>query len=1387
MATRVAAAGGGNFSVGATWVGGVAPTAADDAQLDATSGNVTIDTTGCVARSLDCTGYTGTLSHTSGMILTLGDATAGTGSIALKFVAGMTYTLGDAASSKIVYASTSATQQTVTTAGKTMGNQTFQGAGSSYLISGSFTQGAEATILSVTAGTFNTGNNTFSIGSFTSTGSTTRTITLGTSTLTLGANAGWTVSGSNVTVSAASSTIALVRSGAMSFSGGGMTYGVLTSTVTQQTSINDVNTFTTITITGGANPINRLTLGADQTISGTLTINGNSAINRYLVLSLVKGTQRTLTAGTLVTQYTDWQDMKGAGTASWNLSAITGLSGDCGGNDASITFTTAVPQFAIGITGAAKVWSDATLWSTSSGGANDGRRPLPQDNATIDANSGAGTKFTIDVERSAKSISFNKATMEFNAGSSTIYGSFTIVSALSSTGSQLTCSGRSNSTISFGGLSTSVLLEIRTFGATYTLASNYTYTGGSTFDVVGGGFDTGNFNMSIEVFASTGSTASPRTITLGTSTITLNRTATATLFSPGSVGGLTFSGASSTLVVGVASSNTRSFEGVGQTYGTLTYTVAGSTGQLTISGSNTFSTINFSDATNARTLLLSAGTTQTITPTGSFNVNGTAGKLMSVIGVTGGAAETISKSGASVICSYLSLQDCTAAGGATFYAGSTSTNVSGNSGWLFSDPVYIVGAAGGGNWSSGASWVGGIAPTAADEVKLTAASGNITIDTTTNVCRSLDCTGYTGTLSHTTGMILSIGDATAANTGTALKLVAGMTYTVADYTATIRFASTSATQQTVATAGKIVGTFTFQGAGSSYLISGSVTSNSSSGTFGHTAGTLDTGNQTISGFQTVSSTGSTTRTLTLGSSAINPSTNWTISGSGLTLTANTAAITVDGSGSPTFAGGGMTYGGTVTVGGASTAGGMTVSGANTIQNLTISGTTTKSSACRFSASQTVSGTFTTNGNSAINRLLLYATVLGTPATITAATVSSTYTDWMDITGAGAGSWNLSAITGNSGDCGGNSGITFTSAITCYAVGITGTAKLWSDSTLWFTTSGGATPARIPLPQDNATIDTSSGAGTKFTLDMVRLCKDLTVNRSAMEIFHGGTGGASSLIFGSITITAALSITGGGDGVFLYGRGTHTLNFGGLSVPWVLQVYAFGGTYTLAAAITLTTSSAFSVENGTFNTGNFNMQVYAFHSGSGLTRAITLGTSTITTTAPDTNFWLFSAAGLTLSAASSTIVSTGTSASTRTFGGGSQTYGTLTYTVAGSTGQLTISGSNTFSTINFSDATNARTLLLSAGTTQTITPTGSFNVNGTAGKLMSVQGVSGGIAEVISKSGTRVVCDYLNLTDCTASGGTSFYAGANSVDNGGNPGWFFTAAPGATTSLLSMYI
>lgn len=102
MATYYAIHTGGNWSAGATWstisakdasrVGGsTAPTNADDCIIDDYSGNVTVNTSTCVAKTLDCTGHTGTLTFTASQTLSIygsctfssGMTVSGTGTLAI--------------------------------------------------------------------------------------------------------------------------------------------------------------------------------------------------------------------------------------------------------------------------------------------------------------------------------------------------------------------------------------------------------------------------------------------------------------------------------------------------------------------------------------------------------------------------------------------------------------------------------------------------------------------------------------------------------------------------------------------------------------------------------------------------------------------------------------------------------------------------------------------------------------------------------------------------------------------------------------------------------------------------------------------------------------------------------------------------------------------------------------------------------------------------------------------------------------------------------------------------------------------------------------------------------------------------------------------------------
>jgi len=63
-------------------------------------------------------------------------------------------------------------------------------------------------------------------------------------------------------------------------------------------------------------------------------------------------------------------------------------------------------------------------------------------------------------------------------------------------------------------------------------------------------------------------------------------------------------------------------------------------------------------------------------------------------------------------------------------------------------------AAGGGNWNSTATWVGGVVPIAADDVVADATSGQLTINVTTALNISFNFTGYTNTLTINSGIIM---------------------------------------------------------------------------------------------------------------------------------------------------------------------------------------------------------------------------------------------------------------------------------------------------------------------------------------------------------------------------------------------------------------------------------------------------------------------------------------------------------------------------------------------------------------------------------------------------------------------------------------------------------
>lgn len=644
--------------------------------------------------------------------------------------------------------------------------------------------------------------------------------------------------------------------------------------------------------------------------------------------------------------------------------------------------------------------------------------------------------------------------------------------------------------------------------------------------------------------------------------------------------------------------------------------------------------------------------------------------------------------------------------------------------------MAITAAAGGGNWSAGGTWVGGNAPGASDDVLLTVASGNVTIDGTSgtpNLCKSLVCTGYTGTLTQGSGATLNIGTSTSGN----LTLVAGMTYSP-NSAAVINFVSTTGTNNITFGAHQLP-TVNFNGVGGTWQFQDVA----SISTCNLLSGTVDFNGKTF-GLNSFSASGSTVRTLTMGASAIivNNQT-WDCSTStNLTITANTATITFSSSSSNiTFSGGAKSWP-TLTI---NSSGDATITGANTFATLTRTGSAATTDTLILGANQTVSGTFTCSGNSVINRVLLCSDTLGTRRTVTAATVTVTNLDIRDITGAGAGSWNVSAVTGGAGNATNNSGITFSAPKNCYMK--TAVSVNWSASN-WYTTSGGSTPISpvIPLLHDTAVFDVNSvTAGSKtITLDMPRIG---AVNWTGVANTPAWAKSGAFEAYGSITMVSGMTNTGTqictfsnqdagvtlttGTLVWTNAITVNTIdqtvtqgdNFSGnrasatafllTSGTWATSTFTFtltgasarlrvsGGTFTAGATVSLTgtTAASITVDGGTLD-------------ATGQTVSMTGAGSTTTLSSGTLNAGTLTRTGLALahSGSNMTIGSGGVSAATYTFSGSTActiSMGSGTWTVSG-TGTV---WNNTNSSITWTPGTSTIAITDTSASTKTFTGNG----------------------------------------------------------------------------------
>lgn len=444
----------------------------------------------------------------------------------------------------------------------------------------------------------------------------------------------------------------------------------------------------------------------------------------------------------------------------------------------------------------------------------------------------------------------------------------------------------------------------------------------------------------------------------------------------------------------------------------------------------------------------------------------------------------------------------------------------------------------------------------------------------------------------------------------------------------------------------------------------------------------------------------------------------------------------------------------------------------TFYNLTISpASPSKTDSLSLGNNVSVTNNLTiSDGATLTNRIFIYSTVIGTSRTITCTGASVNYsnTDFQDITISGG-----TLGTNNSvGDCGNNSGITFTGSADQHWTNANG--GNWSASGNW--------TSRVPLPQDNVFFDCAFNTSKTVTADMPRLGKSIDWTGATWTTALSFTISTSTSFYGSLTLISGLNYNGNQHFSF-NGRSSYTLktfsvNMGGQG----LDIKGVGGTLQLLDDIIFTSGNGISLYSGTFDANNFNVSVLGFSVNFAvgtLARIIIMGSGTweMTGVSIDPLWYVVDNTYLTITPGTSTIKYTDTGNNQHSFYGGGKTYNKVWFARGASTGNIIIAGSNTFGEIK-DDGTEAHSIIFTAGTTQHYT---TFNVNGHSAKLIILTSTTTGVYYFIKDGGGTVSCDYLDIYHCVATPADRvWYAGKNSVNHQATAvagsGWIFDAAP-----------
>jgi hypothetical protein len=1233
--------------------------------------------------------------------------------------------------------------------------------------------------LSVTNGTFDTKGYNVTAGVLSSSNSNVREIKLGASTVTLsnGATTWAFTTSTNLSFDAGTSQINITYT-PPTFNGGGLVFNniAFTNTASNSVTITGQNTFNNFSVTApSSSGISQVFFAGNQTITGTLTAAGATAIRRVMLRSDVVGTTRTLTVGTLSADDCDFRDITIAGTAAGGSPT---RAGNCGGNS-GVTFP--APKTVYWNLAGTQNWS-ADGWATSSGGVPATNNfPLAQDTAVFDNTGSAGTVGLETCNIGTIDMSARTTAMTIGTnGSPFVYGNVTMGSSttVSSTSNSITFSGRSTSTITSNGVSFARPITIDCGTGTVQLADALELTSARTLTLTSGTFDAVSYNVTSGLLD--GSNTNTRTLKMGSGTWTLS--GAGSVWNVATTTNLALYTGTADILLSNTSTTTRSFSGGGLSYNKLTIGGATGTSTLTISSNNTFTELA-STKTVAHTIALGT-TVQTF---GKWSVTGTSGN---VVTLTGTGTSHILAGACTDGIDYLAMGSIgfAATSPAEFYAGANSTGTAAVPVYRTAKPAdstrYWVG--GTGNWNDTARW--STSSGGAGGADLPRSHDDVVFDSLSNA------TAYTATVNAITGgnrcKALTVagplvGNVTLAGS-TALfihdDITLPATALTRTYTGAITLTGTGAGKTITTNGVTLASAITVDGVGAEWALADALNMGSSAITV--TNGSFDTANYSLT-FGTLASNNTNARTIDLGSSTVTtsgaPNFGPTESSrANLTFTAGTSQINISFGSGNINANNQIFYNVSFTSTSIST---VTINGANTFNNLTVAGQTSAGvGALSLTADQTINGTLTLSaGTNATMRTFVQSDTIGTTRTLTCAAVASlTDIDFRDITIAGA----AAPVSGTRlGDCKGNSGITFVAGADKYR-NFAGTDN-WS-AVGWATSSGGAVSNdNFPLAQDTCIFEAGSpNSGAAVNLNASYNIGTIDMSARTTNTMTLATSSNTPAIYGNWINGTGVTISGTGTLTFA-GRGSQTITSAGRTFTQGFTIDTPSGSVTLQDAFETNrnTSVAVSLNSGTFDANGYNVTISGSTGGVNLddtttTRTVAVGSGTWTIAG--TSGWDASpSTGL-------TVTGTGTirftSASSKSFAGGDLNYSGITIDQAGA-GQLTIAGNNTFANITNSHSATGATTLNFGTTTQRVAD---FTATGTAGNVLTIQGTSATSPCTLIYTGTAPSTattpstDYLTLTGVRAYPLQSTWFAGNNSSNNGSLGWLFQAEALGTT-------